>query len=55
MIKATRLAKPLSEMTDLRNGNAQLGINTVFIGNLLFGTPTSHTAKSTDSSFLPVS
>lgn len=54
MIKAIRLAKPLSERTDLRNGNMQLGTNIVFIGDLQFGTPISHSPKSTHSSFLPV-
>lgn len=54
MSKAIRLAKPLSERTDLRNGNVQLGTNIVFIGDLQFGTPISHSPKSTHSSFLTV-
>lgn len=54
MTKATRLVKALSEMPDFRNGNAQLGINIVFSGDLQFGSPISHTAKSTHYTFLLV-
>lgn len=53
MTKAAKLVKALSEMSDFRNGNAQLGINIVFSEDLQFGTPISHTAKSTHNSFLP--